>query len=147
MKKILLFSLLAVFAVSCSQFAYKSLLQLRKGQSVSQVQSYLAADKFVHSIFIHNKDTYNISSDMKDMARRPVHIIIKKIYHFQAGQYYVYAFENDGLIYWGNPIDFEKTLDPFLRRIADISNDIIDRIETGKSVKIDRYEVDLSKEN
>jgi hypothetical protein len=133
MKKHLLLILISFLLLSsCSQLAFRSLMQIKKGSSLSDVESFTLNDQFVQSIDHYDNDTYDISSEMKTSAKRPVHVIVKKLYHAQSNQYFVFAFEDEKLVYWGYPIDFEKTREPFLQKIGDLSNGIIDVLE-GKS--------------
>jgi hypothetical protein len=119
---IILLSCFLIFAGSCNSFVYKSNLELRKGQSVTAVNKILKNDSYVDDL--SDNDLFKINETEFNHFGR-IELLIKKRYYLDDYQYYIYAFLDDKLIYWGYPIEFTRSGNELLYLIGRKSADII----------------------
>lgn len=120
--KTVLLSCLIVFTSSCNSFVYRSNLELRKGQPVATVLEILKHDSYVDDI--SENDFHKIDEPEFNHFGK-IELIIKKRYYIDDYQYYVYAFNDNKLIYWGYPIEFTRSGNELLYLIGRKAADII----------------------
>ena len=130
MKKLLIIlPLLILVLSSCSNYSYQNLLHIRKGmltdEVVEVISSFWKPNFDVFMIENSQSDLYDISRQIKSKTNTTILITMKK----SAGQrpYYIFAFENDKLIYWGLPVDFKRSANDKFIRIAKAAVKIIRR--------------------
>jgi hypothetical protein len=113
---------LAVFACSCNSLVYKSNLELRKGQPKVIVKQILENDSYIDDF----SDNDFIKIDEAEFNHfGNIELIIKKRYYIDDYQYYIYAFRDDKLIYWGYPVEFTRSGNELLYLIGRKAADII----------------------
>ncbi len=112
MKKIIILLpfLLLAFS-SCSRYSYINLLHIKQGMNSNEVaevvSSFFKPSIDVFLIDDASSDMYDISSKIKAKVKTTILIAEKKVL-FKT-PYYIFAFEDDKLIYWGLPIDFKRS--------------------------------------
>ncbi|NQW29839.1 MAG: hypothetical protein HQ472_04940 [Ignavibacteria bacterium] len=105
--KYLLLLTITLFTVSCSTFSYIEVNKLRKGMKVEEVNSFVA---------ISPKKSFEISlpSDAsKKFSVREYFLTLGTIY----ADFYM-VFQDDKLIYWGFPYEFNRFPDPMINEIG-----------------------------
>jgi len=128
-KSLIILSLLFLVLSSCSNFSYKNLLHIRKGmvtdEVVEVISSFWKPNLDVFMITDARSDTYDLSRMIKSKTKTTILIATKK----SVGQkpYYIFAFENDKLIFWGLPVDFKRSANDKFIRIAQAAVKIIRR--------------------
>ncbi len=129
---ILIFILLTLLLSSCHYTAYVRLLHIKYGMPSNEVMQILASDNFdnkdVHLIN-GEKDFYDLEN-LKQTINPTKVLITKKYYLGQVGDkesFYIFAFENDKLIYWGLPLEFARVNDLKLNEIGELTVKIIQK--------------------
>lgn len=120
--KLLLIISFLIFVSSCNSFVYRSNLELRKGQPVVTVKKILDDDSYIDDF--SDNDFYKIDEPEFNHFGK-IELIIKKRYYIDDYQYYVYAFRDDKLIYWGYPVEFTRSGNELLYLIGRKAADII----------------------
>ncbi len=137
MKKLILLSTIAILFSSCTYVYFQDLANVGKGMSLDKVIETLESDDYDDGIIELNsfdEDVYDVGGNTKVMLalkyQPPQYFgtfAFLQNWFDEPHAYYLFAFENDKLIYWGLPIDFYKTGKDKLEKIADQANDIINK--------------------
>ena len=130
-QKIILTLFIAVTLVSCTTIAYQRLMEVEKGMQVEDVVSILESSSFnnkdVTLINDAKTDMYDIS-DKVDGSDDAKVLIAQKYDPKQKGSktpYYIFAFDNEQLLYWGMPLEFNRSSNPMLIQIGSEAINII----------------------
>ncbi len=98
----------------------------------NEVMQVLASDNFDNKdVLLINgeKDFYDLEN-LKQTINPTKVLITKKYYLGQVGDkesFYIFAFENDKLIYWGLPLEFARVNDLKLNEIGELTVKIIQK--------------------
>lgn len=117
-KNIMFLIFACIFTVACSnmRFESKELIKIKKGLSSEQVMELIDNEGSVEAIKIYN----NLINEIKIPNNPNKHTVIFAIKSQSLlSNYYIYAFENDKLIYWGTPLEFARHNSPLLNAIGD----------------------------
>jgi hypothetical protein len=107
MKKILFTIVLTLIFASCVTYKFASLYQLRRGMSYQDAKQILTDSQYdgIEEIRSFDSDTY-----AEKIANDSIKIVFMiKEYHAQTKNnesLYIFAFQNDKLLYWGFPYEF-----------------------------------------
>ncbi len=122
--KFVIIPLIAVVA-GCSfssEFMDRTMLSLRKGMSIQQLNKLIIDDPGIRST---GKDEPWNLSDEGLAGYGKIDVIIKLKFTPLDYQYYVFAFQDNKLIYWGFPSDFTKLDNTLLFKIGQMSAKLI----------------------
>lgn len=107
MKKIIFTAALAIMVASCTTYKFAALYQLRRGMSYQEAKQVLTDENYdgMETISSYESDTYTEKIE-NDSIR-----IVFMMKEYQARTkndeaLYIFAFQNDKLIYWGFPYEF-----------------------------------------
>lgn len=115
-KYISLLILLSIFTISCSHQINKEFLKIKKGLSSEEVMSIIDDNGGTNYLSLH--DNYVNEIKVSNSTNKYTMIIGRKVY-VTTYQKYVYAFENNKLIYWGLPIEFARNSSPLINQIGE----------------------------
>ena len=111
MKKYIGFVLLfCTMMISCSNYYQinKEVMKIKKGMSTAEVIQLIDDDP-IATIFYHDEDKVKDAKVANSANKYSIIIGSKKIMVFPDKQKYIYAFENDKLIFWGTPLEFSRS--------------------------------------
>jgi hypothetical protein len=105
---------LTLFLNSCGTYIYKDHLNLEKGISLEKFNNL--GISFVNQINLRNneilgKDNYIVFIQLRQSVYK--------------NQYYLYAFKDNILIFWGYPYTFTRHNDPVIQAIGEECSDYI----------------------
>lgn len=114
--KISMIAFCLVSIIGCSGIMHEGLWPLKKGLPAEKVLELVDDNSGTDCLEINDK---NISSiNLKSDATKKYTVIIGRKYMNFAKQYYIYAFENDKLIYWGTPLEFARHSNALINQIG-----------------------------
>lgn len=130
--KLIIFMTFTIILTSCLSTSYMRLLNIRMGMSSEQIFNILESDEYndydVHLIN-GREDLFDISQQVQSNSSIKV-LIANKYYPMQSGDdepYYLFAFEDEKLIFWGLPLEFARKNDPKINKIAELAVEIINK--------------------
>lgn len=106
-KSIFVFIVLAITLASCAKFTLSDSNKIQKGMAPAQVNDIVSKGpekEFMMSIYTAPSKKYFV-----------------QVYDIQVGSYnsdYFAVYENDKLLYWGYPYEFNRHPDPLLNEIG-----------------------------
>lgn len=132
MNKITILFLISIFAISsCSYFAYERLMNIERGMDKTDLVNVMESDEYsnddVTLINDSESDMHDISNEVNGSEKISV-LICNKYQILQDGSetpYYIFAFENEKLLYWGLPLEFGRNKNKKIQQIGDAAQKII----------------------
>ena len=123
-KNIILILMIGMLFSCVSPIIHKGLWKLKKGIKTEEVLNIIDDNVGTKLIKVGKKTITEIKIDQ---ASSKFSVIIGQKYMNFSYQYYVYAFENDKLIYWGTPLEFARHSSPVINQIGEISIPLIEK--------------------
>ena len=121
-----IFTLILVLAfISCSPIIHKGLWKLKKGLNETEVIEIVDDNKKTEVLKIEKSEIIKVTLKSDDINKYSI-IIGKKFINFD-DQYYVYAFKNNQLIFWGTTLEFARHESPMINEIGEQSIKYIEK--------------------
>ena len=121
MKKYIGFVLLfCTMMVSCSNYyqVHQELLKIKKGMNSAEVIK-LIDDNPGANIYDYDENQVREAKVANSANKYSIIIGSKKIMVFPIKQKYLYAFENDKLMFWGTPLEFARNSSPLINQLGE----------------------------
>lgn len=131
MKKFIgLVLLFCTMMISCSNYfqVHKELMKIKKGMSTAEVIQQIEDDP-IANIYYHDEDKVKEAKVANSTNKYSIIICSKKIMVFLQKQKYLYAFENDKLIFWGTPLEFARNSSPLINELGEEGVRMLDAYE------------------
>jgi hypothetical protein len=128
---------------SCSQY-YRmqllssniNLLSIKKGMPSNEIDSLIQENNDTKLIIINKKNVFEIPIEKEKPEKYEV-IIEKRILPIGL-RFYIYAFNNNKLFYWGTPLEFARNESAIFNEIGIESAKLIEKYkESEKSIEDD----------
>lgn len=122
--------LFCTMMISCSTSfqIHQELLKIKKGINSAEVIQLIDNNPGAN-IYYRNENKVNVAKVANSANKYSIIIGSKKIMSFPDKQKYLYAFENDKLIFWGTPLEFARNSSPLINELGEEGVRLLDAYE------------------
>ncbi len=123
-KNIILLLMFAMLFSCSSPIIHRGLWKLKKGINTAEVINIVEDNSGTKLIEVDGKSASAIN--VPNVTNKYA-VVIGQKYMYLNYQYYIFAFENDKLIYWGTPLEFSRHTSPLINQIGELSIPLIEK--------------------
>lgn len=127
--KLILGFFIACLMTACSgdPMIHRELLKINMG--MNSIQTAEIIDENSGSKLLSLNDSTVVKLNISNKKNNTYSVIFSKKMVFISKIYYIYAFENDKLIFWGTPLEFARHPYPIINQIGEEAAKLIPNLD------------------